>query len=330
VVSLKHGGEWAEEIRRCGIPVVELHRCRRFQPSRLLGLWRAIRSFRPRLLVTFMFTASTYGRILALLGGVPHRVCCERGGDLKTPGRVCVERLLARVTDAVVYNSKRNEASGKASGIRARTLTIYNGVELTPPNPAEGDRLLRHLGVPPGATLVGKVGQLHPRKDYPLFLEVAKRLAARPDLHFLIIGDGPERGRLERGVETLGLAGRVTFTGQLADPLPLVARLRVKLVTSLREGMSNALMEAMALGVPCVVSAAGANDELITDGVEGYVVKDRDPAIFARQVGALLDDPLLWQRLSENARRRAAGQLSVTRMVHSYEELFTQILSDAS
>jgi len=238
-----------------------------------------------------------------------------------------VERALARFTDAVVFNSKRNEAECRMAGLHARTLTIYNGVEVVETTPASAEQILKHFGVPTGATLVGKIAQLHPRKDFPLFLRVAQQLAKRPGLHFLIIGDGPERARLEREVEARGLRGRVTFTGRLADPLPLIARLKVKLLTSLREGMSNALLEALALGVPCVVSAAGANGELISNGVEGYVVEGRDPAPFAHRVELLLDDPSLWQRMSANARNRAATQFSVERMVRAYEALFTEVLS---
>lgn len=329
VVCLKHGGEWALRIRQAGVTVVELTRRHRFELSRLIGLWRAIRTFRPDLLVTMLFTANTYARLLSLAAGVPRRICCERGGDEKTPLRLWFERRLAAFTDAIVFNSRRNESAARAAGVRGRTLTIYNGVETPNVEHDVGWRILEDLGIPRNATLVGKVGRLHPRKGYDLFLALASILAARPDVHFLIIGDGPLRSWIEHQIEVRGLRGRVTLTGQLSDPLPPMACLRVMVMTSVREGMSNALMEAMALGVPCVVSAAGGSEELIADGVNGFVVPKRDPVAFARRVTELLDQPGLWERISATARERVARQFSVERMVRSYESLFDDILGNA-
>jgi len=328
VLSLKDQGEWADRIRDSGVPVIELRRRRRLELSRLWGLWRTIRDVRPDLLVTWMYPASIWGRLVALPAGVPHLIACERAGDFYGRLHLWLERLLARHTDFVVFNSRYNEERMKKALGRTRTRTIYNVLELPRVDPAAGRDLLRRLGVPPLAALVGMVASLHPRKDHDLFLEIAAWLSSRPDVHFLIIGGGSERQRLEREVARLGLGRRVTFTGFVEDPLPLMACLRVKVLTSAIEGMANVLMEAMALGVPCVVSAAGANPELITDGVEGFVIRERDPAAYAERIGALLDNPERWVAASRAARCRVTdGTFSAQTVVRAYEDLFAEVLA---
>jgi glycosyltransferase involved in cell wall biosynthesis len=328
VLSLKHGGEWAEGIRASGVPVIELRRRRRFELSRLWGLWRAIRGVRPDLVITWMYPANIWGRLVALAAGVPHLIACARTGAFYSSLHRWLEKRLAPYTDFVVFNSRYNEERMGKALRRARTRTIYNVLELPPVDPAQGRHFLSSLGVAPRAALVGMVASLLPLKDYDLFLEAASRLASRPDVHFLIVGRGSERERLEREVERLGLAGRVTFTGFVEERLPLIASLRVKVLTSAIEGMANVLMEAMALGVPCVVSAAGANPELITDGIEGFVIRERDPGAYADRISALLDSPERWEAASRAARRRMhSGEFSVDRIVRAYEDLFAEALA---
>ena len=310
------------------MPVIELRRRRRFELSRLWGLWRAIRSVRPGLVVTWMYPANIWGRLVALAAGVPHLIACDRAGIFYSSLHRWLEKHLAPCTDFVVFNSRYNEERVGKALRRARTRTIYNVLELPPVDPAEGRHLLSSLGVPPRAALVGMVASLLPLKDHGLFLEAASRLSSRPDVHFLIVGGGSECQRLEQEAVRLGLGRRVTFTGFVEDPLPLIACLRVMVLTSITEGMPNVLMEALALGVPCVVSAAGANPELITDGIEGFVIRERDPGAYAERIGALLDSQERWETASQACRRRMhSGEFSVNRIVRAYEDLFKEALA---
>jgi glycosyltransferase involved in cell wall biosynthesis len=326
VVSLKHGGAWAERLRLDGVPVVELRRRRRFELSRLLGLWRTLRQVRPHLVVTLMFTANAYGRLLGLLAGAPRVISCERGGDVKTRVRIWIERALAPFTAAIVYNSRLNQEAAAGYRLRAPQLTIPNGAEIRAARPEVGRRILSGLSVPERARLIGAVARLHPGKGLDLFLDTARLLSHRPDLHFLVVGDGVERDRLQTRVAGMGLRDRFTFTGHLADPLPVMACLHVLVHPSIRDGMPNTLMEAMSLGVPCVSSAAGGIRELITDGVDGFVIEERSPASYADRVAALLDDPALASRLGAAAAERVRRDFSVPAMVRAYENLFEAVL----
>jgi glycosyltransferase involved in cell wall biosynthesis len=210
--------------------------------------------------------------------------------------------------------------------LRAPQFAIPNGVELRSADEREGREILAAHGVPAGARLIGTVGRLEPGKGLDLFLETVRLLADRPDLHFIVVGEGRERARLQARAESLGLGPRVTFTGHLADPLPVMACQRAQVHPSLRDGLPNALMEAMSIGVPCVASDAGGNRELISDGVEGFVIGSRDPALYAARVSALLDDPPLAARMSSAAIERMRRDFSVQAMVRAYEDVFERVL----
>jgi glycosyltransferase involved in cell wall biosynthesis len=238
--------------------------------------------------------------------------------------------VLAPFTDAIVFNAARSEARFRECGIAVRTCTIRNGVELPTANYEAGRALLRGLGVPDHVTLVGNVAQLDRRKNHELFLRMASLLVNQPSLHFVIVGDGPERGRLEGICKQLGLGSRVTFTGRLEDPIPVISCLRVKVLTSHLEGMPNSVMEAMALGVPCVVTSTGGNAELITDGVHGFVVAEPSPEALKTRVEQLLGNPQRWQAMSDAARHRIASEFSVDVMVQAYENLFSDIIGPRS
>jgi glycosyltransferase involved in cell wall biosynthesis len=165
---------------------------------------------------------------------------------------------------------------------------------------------------------VGTAARLVAVKDIDLILEVADRLRrTHPQVEMIIVGDGPERNRLEGVATSLGLDEIVRFTGRLAEIGTVMGGLDVYLVTSLFEGgVSMSVLEAMAAGVPVVTTAAGGVEEAVVDGETGYVVtRDQEraalAAALAERAAALLADPELRARMGAAGARRVREQFTV-------------------
>jgi glycosyltransferase involved in cell wall biosynthesis len=203
--------------------------------------------------------------------------------------------------------------------------TLYHGLgpEAFEPPPADGVRA--ELGIPARAPVVGTVANFRHEKGHQYLLRAAD-LARRsvPEVRFLLVGQGPLEAQTRRQAEQLGLGDTVVFAGFREDVPRLIAAVDLFALSSLHEGLSIALLEAMALGKPPVVTRVGGLPELIEHRRHGLLVPPADPSALAAGIVAMLQDPDLRARLGQAARERAADfdiRLAVRRMEEVYEEL---------
>jgi glycosyltransferase involved in cell wall biosynthesis len=152
-----------------------------------------------------------------------------------------------------------------------------------------------------------------------------------PTVRFLIVGetspmDRGYLGELQRYAERCGVAPYVTFTGLRTDVPAVLASLTVSVMPSLNEALSNVVLESMASGAPTVATEVGGTPEAIVDGVTGLLVPPAQSTAIADAVMHLLMDPPLAQQLGRAGRARIADHFSVRRMVHSTEDLYTELL----
>jgi glycosyltransferase involved in cell wall biosynthesis len=234
-------------------------------------------------------------------------------------------RLLARVAHfAALSDESRSELL--AMGVPpARILSLPNGVDLAAYRPAdatERDLLRERLELPRDRCLAVFVGRLHPVKDVDTVLEATARV---PELALVVVGDGPERARLEAMAERLCIAARVTFTGQSAAVPDFLRASDLFLLSSRGEGMSNALLEAMACGLPCLVSGSvGGARELLREG-RGMLVADGDAMAWAAAVARVADDAALRSAMGRAATSFVAESLSLEaaaeRLVRAYRSI---------
>ena len=209
---------------------------------------------------------------------------------------------------------------------RPRLETLYHG-----PDPeaikqwASVDGVREELGIPHDAPIVGTVANLKVHKGHQYLLQAAVRVKELiPDVRFICVGLGPLEDELRRKSEQLGLNGTVIFTGFRDDAPRLMKSFDVFALPSLHEGLPIALVEAMMLGKPAVVTRAGGTPEVVEDGRQGFLVESRDPEALADRIISLLTDASLRQRMGTEAKRRAADfdiRRSVARMEHLYDEL---------
>jgi glycosyltransferase involved in cell wall biosynthesis len=196
-----------------------------------------------------------------------------------------------------------------------KIVVIYNAVE-----PVDG---VEPLPVPLKTPIKAvTVGRLIPLKRVDGLLEALKEL---PDLGLVVVGDGPERPRLERRARELGVSDRVYFAGQRSkkEALGLMAACDLFVLNSVHEGLPHVVLEAMALGLPVVATAAGGTPEVVRDGETGVLVPSRYGTLGA-SLSALARDPALRRRLGRAARQWIGERLSAENMIRLTEEtLFT-------
>jgi glycosyltransferase involved in cell wall biosynthesis len=179
----------------------------------------------------------------------------------------------------------------------------------------------------PGGEFILYVGALRRQKGLDGLLEALARADTRPEL--CLVGDGPERAALEGQARELGLGARVRFIGQVSDPSPYYARARAFVFPSWAEGMSNALLEAMAFGLPVVATRIGGNVDLVEDGVNGLVVEPGHPGELAAALSRLVRDEPLAARLGAAARRTVLSGYTMEQNAARYLDLYRAALASA-
>jgi glycosyltransferase involved in cell wall biosynthesis len=174
----------------------------------------------------------------------------------------------------------------------------------------------------PDAVLIATIARLHPQKGHVYLIEAARNVVqSYPESVFLIVGEGPERGRIERLIGDYGLADHFRILGQRPDVPALLAAADLFVLPSLTEGLSMSLLEAMAAHVPVIASAVGGSPELIQEGETGLLVPPEDSAELARAILTLLDDRDYRACLAEAGYRRVCDHFSVESMSSAYEKL---------
>jgi glycosyltransferase involved in cell wall biosynthesis len=168
-------------------------------------------------------------------------------------------------------------------------------------------------------------GRLHPQKNLAMLLDAWRTVAGRTAANLILVGQGPERERLEAQARALGIVDRVQFTGGVADPADVLRAADLFVLPSVAEGMSNSLLEAMATGLACVASAIGGNTDLLDNGV-GRLVSGEEPAAWSDALIELLDNPEALRRLGAAARHRVETEFALPIVVDRYVELYRQLL----
>jgi glycosyltransferase involved in cell wall biosynthesis len=329
VCALSRGGPLEVELRRSGVPVTVIGKR---WPADPLALWRLqqhVAGLKPDLIHAWMFAANAYGYAAARACGVPHVIVAHRCADpWKSWSQLALDRWLAGKCDRVVANSPGVQDFYVGHGLPAEKISVIpNGALPAPASGTTRGQLLAELGLPEKSRLIGLVGRLWPQKRVKDAIWAADLLKViRDDVHLLVIGDGPHRDRLRRFQQQVVIADKVHFLGDRGDVPRWMPHFDVFWSTSAYEGQSNAIMEAMAAGVPVVASDIPGTRDLVAPGVTGYLVKVGHRAGFARWTNQLLDDADLRRRLGQSGRERIGHEFSVEQMVSRYVELYGEVL----
>jgi glycosyltransferase involved in cell wall biosynthesis len=296
------------------------------QMARIAG---ELRRRRVQIVHSYLFHANWFGTLTARLGRIPVAIVSKRSMDVYHRARdrwAC--RVVNHLADRVTVNAEavRDHVHRWERCPLAKIVVIANGVELrnrAGPPPAPAAEELNRLGSP----LVGSIARLVWKRGHKELLAAAAVVARQePAVRFVLIGDGPLRPGLEREAATLGLNGRLRFLGAVPDAAALLPSLDVFVLPSIWEGMSNALLEAMAAGKPVIATSVGGNPELITHEKTGLLVPPGDVEALAAAILRLVREPALARSMAEAARQRMASEFTLERMVRRLEQLYDDSL----
>jgi sugar transferase (PEP-CTERM/EpsH1 system associated) len=208
-----------------------------------------------------------------------------------------------------------------------RFRVIHNGVdtERFAPQPGLGASFRETFGIPADRIVIGSVGRLVPIKDHKTLLRAAGVLVKSGfDVHVLLVGSGPELPNLARMADQSSeLAGRTLFLGASDRVHEVLNAFDIFVLPSISEGMSNTILEAMATGLPLVVTRTGGNPELVDDGRTGNLFDPQDVATLARLLAGLVEDTATRQRHGSAARARAVERFSLGSMIQQYRDLYS-------
>lgn len=312
---------------------------REIRPGRDVGAYfslrQAFRELRPAIVHTHSSKAGILGRAAARAERVPVIVHSihgfpfnERQPWLVRHAYIGAERLAARWTRRFVAVSRRNAEEGIRRGLFSedRVSVIRSGIDLAAFAAGEASPGKRaEWGIPEGAPLVGTVACLKPQKAPFDFVAVCVRVSEEvPDAHFLLVGDGAMRPRLERKVEEMGMGGRVHLAGWREDVPEIMRLLDVFVLTSRWEGLPRAVLQARATGVPVVATAVDGTVEAVEDGVCGYLYPPGEVAAMAARVIELLRNRDKRLLMGERG-RSGLEEFDQDEMVKQQEELYLDL-----
>ncbi len=312
-------GEWRDRVTEAAASVEEFP-VRSFRRPDLVGHLRAFIAWCQRRRISVVQATGVPTNLFALpaaaLARVPVRVGARREINAnRTAALIALQRLSYSCATVVAANSRAAADRLRLEGVPARRIAVIpNGLDPgrfgTRPDP----RPLRTIAI---------VANLRPEKRHDVLIEAAPTVLGRfPDARFLAIGDGPERARLEALAAARGISHAFVFLGHQRDVHRWLREVDIAVLCSESEGSPNAVLEALAAGVPVVASDLAAVRELVVNGESGLLVPSGSPLELGAALCRLMAEPALARRLADRGRSDTLARFSFERMVNGFEALY--------
>ena len=327
-------GPYVASLRADGIPVHVAPLPRSIDPPAVArALWdiaRYLRRERIDLVHTHCSVPGFIGRLAAALAGVPLVIHTVHGFHVHERSPVtdrlffnALERVAGWCTDTLLTQNRSDLEQARALRIvrRERVQWIGNGVCLERFHPAPADRA--------GATpVILCVARMEPVKNHRLLFEAARLLVRRGmPFRLRLAGDGVLRAELERLASGLGLAEHVEWLGYREDMAALLAEADIAVLTSVKEGIPRAVLEAMAMALPVVATDVPGTREAVREGETGFLVPLADAGALADRLGRLLADPRLRVQLGARGREIAEREFDEATIVSRLQQLYSRRLA---
>ena len=326
VYSLGPETELSQKLQAAGIQTVCLGARRAYQIDVLFNLVRQLREFRPEILQTFLFHANIVGRLAGWWAGVPVILSGLRVAEQGKRWHLWLDRWTNRlVTLNVCVSEGVRQFAISAGGLTEAKLRVI-------PNGVDAERFatavpvdLTPFGIPAGAWTLVTVGRLTPQKGHDELLgAMAPLLLEDPQMHLLIVGEGPERETLDWLADSFGVSGQVHLPGFQADIPAILKSCQAFALPSRWEGMPNALLEALAAGLPCIATDVEGVRELLGGGDIGIVIPPGDELALRRAVEQVRHQ--IWGIAPKKTLDAVLNRHSWQAIFQEYESLFTECL----
>jgi glycosyltransferase involved in cell wall biosynthesis len=318
---------------QCTSAVVGISRLKAFSSFlKFLKLVTLLRNNRPDVVHTFFPASNILGVLAASMAGIKNILSSRRDyGEWMNSRYLLATRFANKFATKIVANSHMVEKLTviKENVKEENIKVIYNGIDTKLFKITERDHLLKSkLNIPSDHKIAGIVANFRPMKRQFTFIRAAHEiLRTRRDVSFLLIGRGPLQEEIERLAQTLKVDRHIYFAGVQTEILPFLSILDVGVNCSDGEGLSNAVMEYMAAGVPCVVSNAGGNPDLITHEVNGCVFELDDYKTLARLILKLMDDSKMSQQFARNAKEKIEKEMRLDVILSKYERFYQTLVN---
>lgn len=348
VISLKSGGQTAESLKNSGVAVTLLNAPHTFWqglvdlPRIFLNLRKAILDFSPDLIHTWLTRANVMGRLAAGSVGFRNILSSLRVVEREKQYHLWAERWTARSSRAVTVNSTalKKFAIEEVGIPEEKVILIFNGIDI---NSIPSSSRHLSVGYPDkegkSEIWIGTLGRLHKQKGMDIFLQAAKIVLEKfsqgnplavgyhiPQCRFLIGGEGAERKALEKLCSKIQIQSRVSFVGEVEDPVGFIQSLDIFVLSSRWEGMPNVVLEAMASCVPVVASSGAGVADLIEDGESGVLVEPENAESCAEGILRLIKDSVLRKKIAGRAYEKVKKEFRLDAMVSSYKKLYESLL----
>jgi L-malate glycosyltransferase len=298
------------------------------------GLRRLIRSEKVSIVHTFLESADIWGGLVAKLSGCPILVSGRRDmGYFRSKKHTFAYRIVNHLVDQVhaVSEEVRSFAIRNDGLDPQKVVTVHNGVALDATAENGSDHLRAVLDLDHCGPVIATVANIRPVKGIDILVQAAALVCREfPRVRFLIIGgvlDEPHFAQLRDLVRSLGLTDNVIFVGKSKDVPSLLKLSSIFCLLSRSEGFSNAILEAMASGLPCVVTDVGGNREAIDEGRSGFLVPSEDARLAADRILTLARRPELATRMGKAGRQDATRKFTVDTMVNQWASLYDSLIA---
>lgn len=323
-----HSDHWETPVENLNIPLLRIQR-QRNRAMRLLDIVKALRPHKPRLIHGWHLFASPYAGAVAKIFGAKS-LGGLRGSFHSFQNHPLEANLTMCLVDAILVNSDsaaRQMRAKRKSGKQA-VYAVQNAVEdKRTDRSVMREKLSQCFGISPEDRLIGSLGRLDAGKRFDLLLKLIALLRKEEeDFHFLLIGDGPERSRLEGMADALGIAEYITFAGEIPGASAWLSALDIFCYTSLSEGMPNVIMEAAVAGIAIITWRVPFMEELLDEGRVALLIEMEDLISFKNAVVRLLQSPKLRSKLGEEAQRHVLAKFTLDRYVQRMTSVYEDLL----
>jgi len=332
VLSLQDKGYFGQKLEKNGIKVKSINMRNKWDILKLIKLFSFLKKNKYDIVHSFMFHANILSRILSKLYSIPINISSvhtiEKGALWHLPFYRLTNFMVTMET--VICNSAKKYMINKTKISSIKIKVIKNGVELSKfENITKIDNIKEKYGLPNNKEIVGTIGSLTKVKNHILLINAASYvIKAKPDILFVIVGNGPELNKLKNKIKSLSLEKYFYFLGFIENIPEILSIFDCFVLSSLWEGVPVSLLEAMAAKKAAVVTDVGGMGEVVINNKTGLVVPENEEKILAESILNILNDKNLAKNYGDCAHNDIKKNYAIESMIRETEEMYLKLIKD--
>lgn len=337
IVVVSGPGWVTEELNRRKLEPIVIDAKGAFNWRLVKALLRIVREEKVDLIQSHLLGSNVYCALVGLIARKPVIATFHGMVDVSPNERLRwlkFQIMNFGVTQFVTVSKKLCDAIQSEGLLNPKkTTVIYNGIDFNRYGKSARQDMRERLGLDEGAILIGSLGNLHPAKGYEYLIQAARHVIDHnPKVHFVIAGDIKQYliGDLEKLKDDMQVTNHVHFVGFVDDSAAFLSQVDLFLLSSVSEGFSIATLEAMATGLPVLVTRCGGPEEIVTDGLNAVLIEVANILAIAKGIEHLLSSPELASRLAESGKELVSKKFSIVSMVVEYISLYKRALGKVS